>query len=299
MKKKVFYAAAFLAAIMLIGVFTGCSTGTGDINDEPRSITLHNFDLNLGLGSVFISGSGEATVEWVSSDPADPVYQETFTLNPLPDLSEEMDTAADLLAILPGYLQDLFSDAHAYECDPENVNEVVNRSKKYTVTVTGNVTGFICNGFGVTEIEFDNMTTLNVLMILSNKLTDIDVKGLTNLWMLFVGNAALTSSQKLETLDASGLPFLQLLGCGGMDTMTSLNVAGCPLLLAVNCMNDGLEKAELEAVFTALPTRTPSAPGIILCGGDNPNPGYEDVVTAGTTSIATAKNWYVYDMPAP
>ena len=212
---------------------------------------------------------------------------DTINLAPLPDIP--VGTPQDILFI---DLQEVLEDIS--ECRYDLPDEVYTGSgpnvvqKPYEVVISGDITGLVCNYFDVEYISFDNMTTLNVLSVIENHLADISIKGkLSNLMMMFAGK------NQLMRLNPSYLPRLQVLGCGGMGTMTELFVGGCPLLMAVNCFDDSLDEDMLEEIFTDLPDRTGAAtPGLILCGGTNP--GY---YTADRT-IAHAKNWLT-EMPSP
>ena len=103
-----------------------------------------------------------------------------------------------------------------------------------------------------------------------------------------------SKSNKLTDLNLSGLSALEGLYCSG-NSLTNININGCNALKKIDCSFNNLTTLTLDKIYCALPTRSPV---------DNAKispifiPDNEENVMATNKSNAINKNWkvvYSYD----
>ncbi len=131
-----------------------------------------------------------------------------------------------------------------------------------TMTVYGDITGFICryNGANVTSLDVSHNTTLTSLYCTENQLSSLDVSGCTDLIALHCdwnnlssldvsGCTALTtlycSSNKLTSLDVSSNTALTKLYCSS-NKLTSLDVSSNTALTELYCYNNQLTSLDVS-----------------------------------------------------
>ena len=141
-----------------------------------------------------------------------------------------------------------------------------------TVILKGNITGLSCSDNKLTSLNVQGLTALQKLSCGGNKLTELNVQGLTALQELWCsGNQlpelnvqGLTALQKLECrenqlteLNVQGLTALQKLECW-KNQLTELNVQGCAALQKLGCYSNQLNAKAMTELLNALPSREAS-----------------------------------------
>ena len=160
----------------------------------------------------------------------------------------------------------------------EGCKETTLEKGKYTelhakgtkVILKGNITGLSCSDNKLTSLNVQGLTALQKLSCGGNKLTELNVQGLTALQELWCsGNQlpelnvqGLTALQKLECrknqlteLNVQGLTALQKLECW-KNQLTELNVQGCTALQKLGCYSNQLNAKAMTELLNALPART-------------------------------------------
>lgn len=173
-------------------------------------------------------------------------------------------------------------------------------SKKYTVTIKGNISGINCShGNGtmyISSLDASKCTALTELdcSYHANQLTSLNVSGCISLKTLncynhfltsldVSGCAALTylncnySQGQLTSLNISGCTALTELYCGGNE-LTTLDVSKCTALTGLDCSDNQFTAAEMNKIYEALPT---VEYGILNCD------------QLGNPGIAEQKGWEV------
>lgn len=152
---------------------------------------------------------------------------------------------------------------------------------------------------GFASVDVSGLRSLTQLDLSSNSdLTSLNISGITTLTEIHLTETGLAS------LTLQDLPDLTVLNTGGISSLESLSVSNCPQVATLNVWGSSLSSlsisnmpalatvdvtsgscsdAELDAIFTALPT---VSSGTIYVGG---NPGSDDC----DPSIAEAKGWTV------
>ena len=145
-------------------------------------------------------------------------------------------------------------------------------AKGTKVILKGNITGLSCSDNKLTSLNVQGLTALQKLSCGGNKLTALDVQGLTALQELWCsGNQlpelnvqGLTALQKLECrdnqlteLNVQGLTALQKLDCW-KNQLTELNVQSCTALKDLYCYSNQLNAQAMTEILNALPAREAS-----------------------------------------
>ena len=162
----------------------------------------------------------------------------------------------------------------------EGCNETTLENGKYTklhakgtkVILKGNITGLSCSDNKLTSLNVQGLTALQKLSCGGNKLTELNVQGLTKLQTLWCsGNQlpelnvqGLTALQELECrknqlteLNVQGLTALQKLDCW-KNQLTELNVQSCTALKDLYCYSNQLNAQAMTEILNALPAREAS-----------------------------------------
>ena len=134
-----------------------------------------------------------------------------------------------------------------------------------TVTLKGKISELDCYGNKLTAIDVQGLTSLKELNCSENQLTAIDLHGLTALQKLRCHKNQLKSldmqgltalqmvwcyENQLSAIDVHGLNSLQELNCG-KNKLTALNVQGCIALKELLCYNNQLTDLDVKGL-TAL-----------------------------------------------
>ena len=98
-----------------------------------------------------------------------------------------------------------------------------------------------CGTNKLTSLDISGLTNLTDLVCNDNQLTSLDVSGLTNLQWLYGNDNQLTS------LNVSGLTNLQELNCEG-NQLTSLDLSGLTNLQGLSCSNNQLTSLDLSGL---------------------------------------------------
>ena len=129
-----------------------------------------------------------------------------------------------------------------------------------TITITGFVTSFICDGNELTKLDVSNNNVLKRLDCIGTQLTSLDVSKNTSLDALRCGNNSLTSLNlskntaltileceynQLTSLDLSKNTVLKSLGCG-YNQLTSLDLSKNTVLKGLGCNNNLLTNLDLS-----------------------------------------------------
>ena len=112
------------------------------------------------------------------------------------------------------------------------------------VVLKGALIELVCYANKLTALDVRGLTALQELYCQNNMLTSLDVRELTGLHTLYCGNNRLTA------LDIRGLTALQKLYCNG-NAIDSLDVRGLTALQALHCDNNYLTSLDVH-VLTAL-----------------------------------------------
>ena len=133
------------------------------------------------------------------------------------------------------------------------------------VVLKGKITELYCPSNKLTELNVQGLTTLQDFICSYNQLTTLDVQGLTTLKVLLCHENQLTSlgvqgctalqrlgcyNNKLIELNVQGLTALQSLGCCS-NKLTELNVQGCASLQKLECNRNQLTALNVQGL-TAL-----------------------------------------------
>ncbi|RRD57437.1 leucine-rich repeat domain-containing protein, partial [Tannerella forsythia] len=111
-----------------------------------------------------------------------------------------------------------------------------------TMTVYGDITGFVCtdNGAKITALDASHNTELKTLHCYHNELTVLNLSGCTQLEELDC------SVNNLTALNVSACTQLQELNCGG-NGLTALDVSACTQLEKLYCGSNGLTALDVGA----------------------------------------------------
>ena len=107
------------------------------------------------------------------------------------------------------------------------------------VVLKGKITELTCNDNKLTSLNVQGLTDLHKLSCNSNKLTSLSVQGLSALQNLQCADNQLTS------LNAQGLDTLKTLWCAG-NQLTSLNVQDCAALQSLWCYKNKLTELNVQ-----------------------------------------------------
>ena len=130
--------------------------------------------------------------------------------------------------------------------------ETVLHAQGTRVILKGKITELHCYNNKLTALNVQGLTALQVLDCGYNQLTALNVQGLSALRRLFCGNNQLTA------LNVQGLTALRSLSCGG-NQLTALNVQGLTALQGLYCYNNQLTILNVQGL-TAL--------GWLYCGNN-------------------------------
>ena len=114
-------------------------------------------------------------------------------------------------------------------------------AKETTVTLKGYITELNCYSNKLTELNVQGLTALQKLDCRSNTLTVLDVHGLTKLEKLDC------NVNELTTLDVSGLTKLQELNCS-RNQLTALDVSGLTALQELNCRSNKIPELNVQGL---------------------------------------------------
>ncbi|QSH98413.1 leucine-rich repeat domain-containing protein [Treponema medium] len=117
--------------------------------------------------------------------------------------------------------------------------ETVLHAKGRKVILKGNITALECRYNRLTALNVQGLTALQGLYCGDNQLTELNVQGLTALQGLQCGGNQLTS------LDVQGLTALKELWCNG-NQLTALNVQGLTALQRLHCGNNQLTALNVQ-----------------------------------------------------
>ena len=112
-------------------------------------------------------------------------------------------------------------------------------AKGTTVILKGKIVGFNCESNKLTELNVQGLTSLQELVCYNNELISLNVQGLTALKELDC------SDNKLTELNVQGLTALKKLECYE-NKLTALNVQGCTSLQELNCSYNQLTELNVQ-----------------------------------------------------
>lgn len=133
---------------------------------------------------------------------------------------------------------------------------------EHSVTIRGifeGLRGLICNGQELTDLNVTK-TNMMIMQCVGNKLTKLDVSGLTELDYLYCNNNQLTglmlnnnaklrilqcSGNQISTLNLSGLSLLYEFSCGS-NRLTALNLTGLTALHYLFCAGNVISELDLR-----------------------------------------------------
>lgn len=157
-----------------------------------------------------------------------------------------------------------------------------------------------CRHNQLTNLDVSTLTSLIDLACSDNRLTTLDLSKNTELKILECGYNLLTSldvskNTKLEwlssshrnkfaTLDVSKNTELKLLGCSGTQ-LTTLNVANNPKLTLIECYENQIYGAGMDAFVESLPVVSDAQINVIY------NKNEQNVMTIAQVAAAKAKGW--------
>ena len=133
-------------------------------------------------------------------------------------------------------------------------------AKGTKVVLRGNITELSCGGNKLTAINVQGLTSLQKLNCYNNQLTELNVQGCTSLQELWCSYNQLTAfnvqgcaslqrlicwDNKLTALDMHGLTALQALVCSD-NQLTSLNVQGLTSLQKLDCSENQLTELNVQ-----------------------------------------------------
>ena len=121
-------------------------------------------------------------------------------------------------------------------------------AKGIKVVLRGKITELNCNGNKLTALDVKGLTSLQTLNCYSNKLATLNVSGCTALQKL------VCFRNKLTAIDVQGLKSLEMLGIHG-NQLTSINISGLTALKRLSCYANKIDTEAMTAILQALPTR--------------------------------------------
>ena len=129
--------------------------------------------------------------------------------------------------------------------------ETVLHAKGTLVILKGKIKELDCSSNKLTELNVQGLTVLQKLYCWGNQLTALNVHGLIALRWLDCG------VNRLTELNVQGLNDLRTLGCGG-NQLTDLNVQGLTVLQKLYCWGNQLNADVFKKLFDGLPIRADS-----------------------------------------
>ena len=135
-----------------------------------------------------------------------------------------------------------------------------------------------CQDNKITSLDVRGLTSLQVLMCYDNRLTALNVRRLTALQELDCSSNAIASidvrgltglrilyceNNRLTSLDVQGLTALQKLVCSD-NQLTALNVQGLPALQALGFQDNRLEEDAIIRILNSLPDRKTDEEGLAV-----------------------------------
>jgi len=121
-------------------------------------------------------------------------------------------------------------------------------AKGTKVVLRGKITVLNCDGNKLTALDVHGLTSLQTLNCYNNKLATLNVSGCTALKMLGCFR------NKLTAIDVQGLKSLEMLGIHG-NQLTSINISGLTALKRLSCYANKIDTEAMTAILQALPTR--------------------------------------------
>ena len=146
------------------------------------------------------------------------------------------------------------------------------------VVLKGALIELVCYANKLTALDIHGLTALQGLDCQNNMLTSLDVRELTGLDTLYCGNNRLTAldihgltalqklycnGNEIASLDVQGLTALQWLVCSD-NQLTALNVQGLPALQALVFQHNRLEEDALIRILNSLPDRKTDEEGLAV-----------------------------------
>ena len=125
-----------------------------------------------------------------------------------------------------------------------------------TVILKGNITELSCYDNKLTALDVQGLTALKELSCSDNQLTSLNVQGLTNLKLLDCSNNQLTA------LNVQGLANLDWFKCSN-NQLTALNIQGCTALKYLWFYSNKLNAQAMTELLKALPSREASAKAVL------------------------------------
>ena len=121
-------------------------------------------------------------------------------------------------------------------------------AKGTKVVLRGKITVLNCDGNKLTALDVHGLTSLQTLNCYNNKLATLNVSGCTALQKLGCFR------NKLTAIDVQGLKSLEMLGIHG-NQLTSINISGLTALNRLSCYANKIDTEAMTAILQALPTR--------------------------------------------
>ncbi len=121
-------------------------------------------------------------------------------------------------------------------------------AKGTKVVLRGKITVLNCDGNKLTALDVHGLTSLQTLNCYNNKLATLNVSGCTALKMLGCFR------NKLTAIDVQGLKSLEMLGIHG-NQLTSINISGLTALKRLSCYANKIDTEAMTAILQALPAR--------------------------------------------
>ena len=121
-------------------------------------------------------------------------------------------------------------------------------AKGTKVVLRGKITVLNCDGNKLTALDVHGLTSLQTLNCYNNKLATLNVKGCAALQKL------VCFRNKLTAIDVQGLKSLEMLGIHG-NQLTSINISGLTALKRLSCYANKIDTEAMTAILQALPTR--------------------------------------------
>ena len=169
---------------------------------------------------------------------------------------------------------------------PESEKWITYTLKSQTVTITGDVTRFVCQQNQLTRLDVSRNTALKGLDCMLNQLAALDVSENTALiWLFCAGN-------QLTALDVSQNTVLERLYCYN-NHLTALNVSKKNIALTnLECYNNQIKGEEMTRLVNSLPNLPGWNTGKIVVVKE-PSPEGNRCLKSDV-AIAKSKNWYTY-----
>ena len=169
---------------------------------------------------------------------------------------------------------------------PESEKWITYTLKSQTVTITGDVTRFVCQQNQLTRLDVSRNTALKGLDCMLNQLAALDVSENTALiWLFCAGN-------QLTALDVSQNTVLERLYCFN-NHLTALNVSKKNIALTnLECYNNQIKGEEMTRLVNSLPNLPGWNTGKIVVVKE-PSPEGNRCLKSDV-AIAKSKNWYTY-----